>query len=81
MKRNLLLKSFITLCLLAISIVSQAQIYLIGNLNNWDSTTPAATLEETQEKGVYEGTVTFVNDKYFALSTAIGIGTYSTPGD
>lgn len=71
MKKNVLMKSFITFCLLTFSILAQAQCYIIGNNGGWNSNVAEAELSETSEAGVYEGTVVFTQE-YFTIVTKLG---------
>lgn len=71
MKKNLLMKSVFTLCLLVVSMLAQAQCYIIGNNGGWNPNVAEAELSETSEVGVYEGTVVFTQE-YFAIGTVLG---------
>lgn len=71
MKKNVLIKSFITFCLLTFSIFAQAQCYIIGNNGGWNPNVAEAELSETSEVGVYEGTVVFTQE-YFTIVTKLG---------
>ncbi len=71
MKKNLLMKSVFTLCLLVVSMLAQAQCYIIGNMGGWNPEVAEAELAETNEDGVYEGTVVFTAE-YFAIGTVLG---------
>ena len=60
-----------TLLLMVMSLTAQAQCYILGNDNQWDPSTPSATLPMTSTEGVYEGDVMFTNP-YFCVGTKLG---------
>lgn len=69
MKKILLKSLFTAFALVFTAIAAQAQCYIIGNDNNWVTNEAGAELQPTEEKGVYEGDVTFSSGSYFFFIT------------
>jgi len=72
MKKNLLHIFMATFCMMLMAITAQAQCYILGSDNKWQTNVASAELQATGTDGVYEGEVAFTNGaQYFTVVTKL----------
>lgn len=72
MKKNLLHIFMATFCMMLMAITAQAQCYILGSDNKWQTNVASAELQATGTDGVYEGEVAFTNGaQYFTIVTKL----------
>ena len=72
MKKNLLHIFMVAFCMMLMTITAQAQCYIIGSDNKWQTNVASAELQATDTEGVYEGVVAFSNgSQYFTVVTKL----------
>lgn len=68
MKKNLLKSMLFTAAAVLASVAAQAQCYIIGNDNVWQTNRAGAELQPAAEAGVYEGDVDFTSNYFFVAT-------------
>ena len=72
MKKNLLHIFMATFCMMLMAITAQAQCFILGSDNKWQTNVASAELQATGTDGVYEGEVAFTNGaQYFTVVTKL----------
>lgn len=62
----------VAFCMMLMTITAQAQCYIIGSDNKWQTNVASAELQATDTEGVYEGVVAFSNgSQYFTVVTKL----------
>lgn len=61
-----------TFCMMLMAITAQAQCFILGSDNKWQTNVASAELQATGTDGVYEGEVAFTNGaQYFTIVTKL----------